>query len=63
MFTVKIIRQNAVAETVETTREGVVDLRTFPKLGKAKLVFNDNRDDEELPMNAEATVNVTSPLK
>jgi hypothetical protein len=63
MFTVKIIWQNANGETVETTREGVVDLLTFPRLGKAKFVFNDNRDDEELPMNAEATVNATPLLK
>jgi hypothetical protein len=63
MFTVKTIRQNANGKTVETTREGVVDLRTFPKLGKAKLVFNDNRDDEKLPVDTETMVRVTSPLK
>lgn len=63
MFTVKLLRQDANSGTVEETREGVVDLKTFPKVGKAKLVFNNDRNDETIPMSSDTTVFAVSPLK
>lgn len=63
MFTVQFLRQNAAGETVHVTREGVVDVKTFPAMGKASIEFNGDRDDETLPITADTTISVTSPLK